>query len=452
MAGFFKGSSKMVKVPIRVTGCHSCGLSSGCMHPKMEPSGYGRKKILIVAEAPGEDEDRLGTQLIGKVGQYFRKTLNSLGIDLDRDCRKTNSVRCRPPGNREPSPQEKAMCRKHLFDEIKKSKPLVIIPLGNSALWSLLESRWKRDSNFSITRWRGLTIPDHDLCAWLCPTFHPSYVQRNLDYVPATETIWKRDLERALSMVNKPLPKKPDPDIRILKGEQIEKFLLDLWRKGKARNIVMNDFPFAGLNPGTEEWMQYWRSHPEQQHKMLKYQKNPVPLISRNNSITIAFDFETTGLKPYRDGHRIVCCSVAESPDLVSSWMWDDSKKTLFGEMIRLPTIKKIAGNMKFEHVWTRKMCGIEVQGWHWDTVIAAKALDYRPGNSNVKFQAYTRLGVLGYDDSMEPYIGSPGNDPNGFNRMLEAPEKEILEYCAMDSALEYGIALRQMEEMEEIN
>jgi hypothetical protein len=139
---------------------------------------------------------------------------------------------------------------------------------------------------------------------------------------------------------------------------------------------------------------------------------------------------------------------VAESPDLVSAWIWRDDSVAMFNEVMKLETIKKIAGNMKFEHVWTRRICGVEVQGWHWDTVIAAKTLDYRPGNSNVKFQAYTRLGVLGYDDSMDPYIKSQGNDPNGFNRMSEVPERELLEYCAMDSALEYGIALNQMKEM----
>lgn len=448
MAGFFKISPRITEAPIRMSGCCSCGLSNGCMHPKIEPSGYGRKKILIVAEAPGEDEDRLGTQLIGKVGQHLRGALHDLGIDLDRDCRKTNSVRCRPPGNREPSPQEKAACRKHLFDEIKKSRPSVIIPLGNNALWSLLEGRWRRDSNFSITRWRGLTIPDHDLGAWLCPTFHPSYVLRNEHYAPTAEIIWRRDLEKALSMRDRPLPNRPSPEIRILVGDQVGEFLLELWRRGKARNMVMSDYPFAGLKPGTEEWMQYWRSHPTQQHKMLKYQKNPTPLVSGKDPVTIAFDYETTGLKPYRRGHRIVCCSVAESPDLVSSWMWSDDHVALFKEVAGLDTIRKIAGNMKFEHVWTRQICGIEVRGWHWDTVIAAKTLDYRPGNSNVKFQAYTRLGVLGYDDPMDPYIRSRGNDPNGFNRMLEAPEREVLEYCAMDSALEYGIALSQMEEM----
>lgn len=424
MRGFFKGAEKRsLEAPVRITGCASCGLATGRLHPRMEPSGHGRKKILIVAEAPGEDEDRLGTQLVGKVGQYLRRTLNELGIDLDRDCRKTNSVRCRPPGNREPTPEEKAACRKHLFDEIQKSRPHVVIPLGGHALWSLLEGRWRRDNHFGISRWRGLTIPDQDLGAWLCPTFHPSYVQRNLDYAPAAEIIWKRDLERALALKDKPLPARPTPDILFLKAGEIAGYLLDLWKSSQARK---DQEPHVGLQPGTAD---------------------PSSFMSK----TIAFDYETTGLKPYKEDHKIVCCSIAEAPDKAVAWMWGDMDKeslALYREVMQTLKIRKIAGNMKFEQVWTRQCCGHDVKRWYWDTVIAAKALDYRIGNSSVKFQAYTRLGVLGYDESVDPYLKAPGNDPNGFNRIMEAPRKDLLEYCAWDSVLEYQIAIKQMEEI----
>lgn len=403
MSGFFrKGAERAaLEAPVRLTGCASCGLASGCLHPRMEPSGRGSRRILFVAEAPGADEDRLGTQLVGEAGQLLRRTLSELGVDLDRDCRKTNSVRCRPPGNREPEPQEKAACRKHVFEEIQRSRPSVIIPLGGHGLWSLLEGRWRRDGALGITRWRGLTIPDHSLGGWLCPTFHPSYVLRNRDWNPATEVIWRRDLHRAVHMDEVPLPARPQPDIRTLGLGQIGPFLLDLWKRA---------------------------------------QQDPV---------TMAFDYETTGLKPYREEQRIVCCAVAESPDRAAAWSWDDMSKqdlALYREVMLSPLVRKIAGNMKFEQVWTRAKCGHDVRGWLWDTVIAAKAQDYRLGNASVKFQAYAKLGVLGYESSVEGHIKAPG--PNALNRMLEAPRHEVLEYCAWDSAMEYGIALRQMEEV----
>jgi len=441
--GFFQGKSKELESQVRLTGCASCGLASGCLHPKMEPSGHGRKRILIVAEAPGEDEDRLGTQLIGRVGQFLRATLKTLNIDLDRDCRKTNSVRCRPPGNREPEPREKSACRKHLFDEIARSKPNVIIPLGGHGLWSLLEGRWKRDNHFGITRWRGLTIPDHELGAWVCPTFHPSYVQRNQD-IPATEIIWRRDLERAIGLVNEPLPTKPDPNINFLDERQIGPFLLSIWKSSQASN----NLPHVGLKPGTQEWMECWKKFPKNQQEMIEYMKNPT-LCQQGN--TIAFDYETTGLKPYREGHEIICCSVATNPKEVSVWMWrdmDGEATALYKSVMQNLNIRKIAGNMKFEQVWTRQILGHDVKRWYWDTVIAAKSLDYRLGNSSVKFQAYSRLGVLGYDESIDPYIRSANNDPNGFNRMKEVSKKELLEYCAWDSVLEYHIAMKQMEEI----
>lgn len=446
--GFFKNShDPALYSRIKLTGCSSCGLSLGCLHPKMEPTGQGQKKILFLAEGPGEDEDRLGVQLIGRVGQRLRRTIQEMGFDLDKDCRKTNAVRCRPPENRTPTGLEISQCRNHIFEEIEKSKPQVIIPLGGSAVLSLLGDRWKRNSDFTISRWRGLTIPDHELGAWVCPTFHPSYVERSDNYAPAVDVIWKRDLKRALDLCGTPLPKKPDPDIRMLKGKQIEEYLLGLWRRGKSTDMVKTKFPFAGLTPGTEEWMIYWKNNRKQQRNMLMYQRNPVLLISPS-PLTIAFDYETTGLKPYREGHKILCCSIAESPDLVNVWMWSKGSIPMFNEVMKLGTILKIAGNIKFEHIWTRQMCRSEIQGWWWDTVVAGKTLDHRPGNSNVKFQAYSRLGIIDYDSRIQPFISSTDGTSNGFNRLHEVPSKELMEYCAMDSALEYGIALDQRKEM----
>jgi uracil-DNA glycosylase len=218
--GFFK-TIKVETSPIRTTGCASCGLSNGCLHPKMEPTGKGKKGILIVAEAPGEAEDRIGTQLIGKVGQRVRKTFKRLGFDLDEDCRKTNSVVCRPPDNRTPTELEINSCRHRVFEEIKQFQPKVIIAMGGPALVSLLGPRWKHDSDMSISRWRGLTIPDTELGAYLCPTYHPSYVERIEAQTPAVDVIWTRDLKRALALHKSPTPKPLKPKVFVLEGREL---------------------------------------------------------------------------------------------------------------------------------------------------------------------------------------------------------------------------------------
>ena len=96
--------------------------------------------------------------------------------------------------------------------------------------------------------------------------------------------------------------------------------------------------------------------------------------------------------------------------------------------------------------MWTRTILGHEVQGWWWDTVIGGKTLDYRPGNSNVAFQAYTRLGVLGFKDETDNLLKA--ESVNALNRIKDVPTRSLMERNALDSALEFGIALHQRKEM----
>lgn len=456
MTGFFKTNRKAIEAPIRQTGCASCGLASGLLHPKMEPTGEGRKKILVVAEGPGRTEDEKGIQLMGKVGQRARRTFHELGIDLDRDCRKTNAVRCRPVdvggGNRKPLPAEVDACRHHVFDEIRRFQPNVILLLGESAVRSLLGHRWTHNSDLTIGRWRGLSIPDHELGAWVCPTFHPSYVEREEKDTPAVDVIWRRDLARTFALTDEPLPPRSDPELIFLTGRQITGILLDLWRKGKAREIVERSVPYAELKPGTTEWIRCWKSHPALQEAMLEYQRTGLlpPKLAPGLPLTLAVDYETTGLKPYHPDHRIISCSLADSPDRAWAWMWADMDSEAIGTfraLMELRQVRKIAANMKFEQVWTRQKLGHKINGWWWDTMIAAHVLDNRRGNASVAFQSYAKLGMLGFKDDTQALLKAP--DSNAFNQIDRISRAKLLERNALDSAYEFGICLAQREEFE---
>ena len=92
--GFFTLSESKQPTASKLAQCGLCGLYKHCLSPKMPPSGDGRKKILVVAEAPGENEDKQNTQLIGRAGQRLKFHLKQLGVDLHRDCWKTNAVIC----------------------------------------------------------------------------------------------------------------------------------------------------------------------------------------------------------------------------------------------------------------------------------------------------------------------------------------------------------------------
>ena len=121
-----------------LVGCEECGLYKYCSSPKMEASGEGKLGILIIAEAPGADEDLQGTQLVGKSGKLLREVLHLMGLDLDRDFWKTNAVSCRPPNNKTPSPLQINACRSRVREVIDRYKPKVIIPMGNTAMTSLV--------------------------------------------------------------------------------------------------------------------------------------------------------------------------------------------------------------------------------------------------------------------------------------------------------------------------
>lgn len=386
-----------------IKGCGRCGLHKSCYSPKMEASGDGRKGILVIAEAPGEKEDRRGTQLIGKAGQLLRQKLRKVGISLDRDCRKINAINCRPPDNREPTKDEIMMCRPALLAEIKENKPKMIIPTGGVAMRSLLGHRWKEDSDFPIMRWRGFHIPDRDLESWISPVYHPSFVLR-MEGNKAVERIFEMDLENAAYInKNKEFPKYQD-ERELVECLTEEKEILDFLRQ---------------------------------------LLKKPPPIIS--------FDYETTGLKPHAKGHEIVCCSISTSP--FNAFSFPVARfirvKSLLVKILTHEKIWKIAANMKFEEMWTRVLLKVKVVNWLWDSMLAAHNLDNRKQITGLKFQAYVNYGLIDYDSHIKPFlISKEENNSNAFNRIHEIDLIDLLTYCGVDSMLEYRLAFHQMKLM----
>jgi DNA polymerase len=387
--------------------CVSCGLYKDCTSPKMKPYGNFKKKILNIGEAPGEIEDQTGKPFQGKTGKLLQRTYKELGIDLFEDCLNINAVNCRPADrqghNRAPSNAEVDCCRKQVFQIIEEYKPILIVLLGNSALYSLIGHRWRKDLN-GIVKWRGFQIPDQDFKTWLCPVFHPSYVERALN--PPTfsksystgnieELIWKQDLWQAFRLVNDkiPFPHYVEPTIEIIEN----------------LNVLKN----------------------------IKYES--------------AFDYETTGLKPHATGHRIVCVSIADSENHAYVFLMPKTKKERqpFIDYLTNPKLKKIAQNMKFEHTWTKIRLGVEVEGWEWDTMLATHVFDNRPGITGLKFQVYVQFGIVDYTSEVDSYLGTDTVDANAINHILELIKKPggteaLCKYCGLDSIYELRLANRQ--------
>jgi DNA polymerase len=132
--------------------------------------GNPKARLMFVGEAPGEDEDKKGEPFVGRAGQLLTKIIEAIGLTRDQ-VYIANVIKCRPPGNRNPEPDEVATCEPFLFRQIDAIQPKVIVPLGKFAAQCLLKT------TEPITRIRGREYRYRD--AILIPTYHPAYLLRN---------------------------------------------------------------------------------------------------------------------------------------------------------------------------------------------------------------------------------------------------------------------------------
>lgn len=132
--------------------------------------GNRKARLMFVGEAPGADEDAQSRPFVGRAGQLLTKIIEAMGLKRD-EVLIGNVNRCRPPGNRQPTSEEAAVCKPFLLREIAAVGPEVIVVLGNTAMKNLLETRE------GITRVRGQFQEYHGIK--VMPTFHPAYLLRD---------------------------------------------------------------------------------------------------------------------------------------------------------------------------------------------------------------------------------------------------------------------------------
>ena len=151
--------------------------------------GHPNADLMFVGEGPGADEDIQGEPFVGRAGQLLTKIIEA--IDLKReDVYIANVIKCRPPGNRNPEPDEVAQCEPFLFRQIDIIKPKVIVALGKFAAQCLLKS------DAPITRIRGRAFTYRD--AVLIPTYHPAYLLRNPS---AKRDVWE-DMKKVRAILS----------------------------------------------------------------------------------------------------------------------------------------------------------------------------------------------------------------------------------------------------------
>lgn len=155
--------------------CHACPMGSTRQHMVFAEEGR-EARFVIVGEAPGGEEDFQGIPFVGKSGQLLTAMLNVLGVERRKDVTILNVLKCRPPGNRNPKPDEVAACSVFLRRQLEILQPDVLFLMGRFAVTSLLNL----PPESSIGRTRG-TIYEVRVGAKMVPavtTYHPSYLLR----------------------------------------------------------------------------------------------------------------------------------------------------------------------------------------------------------------------------------------------------------------------------------
>ena len=155
----------------RVSGCTRCALHKTRTQTVF---GVGRRdaRLLVIGEAPGADEDRVGEPFVGRAGQLLNAMLRAIGLARS-EVYIANILKCRPPNNRDPQPDESASCTPYLSQQIALVQPRALLAVGRIA------AQWLLQTDNPIGRLRGRVVPYGERNTPLVVTYHPAYLLRS---------------------------------------------------------------------------------------------------------------------------------------------------------------------------------------------------------------------------------------------------------------------------------
>ncbi len=326
--------------------CQDCSLDRADLHhPKMPPTGAADPLIYIMGEAPGENEDKEGKQFVGKSGDYLQDHIPERWLS---SIRWNNTIRCRPPHNRDPEGLEVECCRRLQIADIEASKPAVIIAAGRFPM------QWFLGSDRAMGVWRGRRMPvkvgSHT--AWLYPVEHPASILRRRNdkkMGEAIERTWERDMKRVFADIKNGLqePYVPLPE------------------EYKEGIICFEEYGKGGIARIEKE-------------------------LHALRDIDHTTDIETNRLRPYTDPSRILTvASGTFERTFAFPWMhpsarWTPQEQKSLKEIIEhylMGTGIKWAHGAKFEQEWMYSLYGPKVVlDTQWgDSLGQAHILDERP-------------------------------------------------------------------------
>lgn len=175
----------------KIKKCRDCELCKTCNSPIPWDGNYNAK-ILVIWEAPGKDEDIQGKPFVWRSGKLLTKILESLDYYRNKDYYITNIVKCRPPNNRDPKPEEIKTCQKYLIEQIKQMKPNIIVTLGRFSFNFLVPEKTITEWRWNFYRIQWIQGKKLDFSPLVLAIYHPAVALYN----PSKIDIIKEDLAK----------------------------------------------------------------------------------------------------------------------------------------------------------------------------------------------------------------------------------------------------------------
>lgn len=182
------------QIAAELNGCTRCGLCRNRTHVVVG-EGHSNADLVFVGEGPGEQEDRQGRPFVGRAGQLLNRMIEAIGLRRE-DVHILNVVKCRPPQNRNPQPEEIATCSPFLNRQLSVIHPKVIMPLGKFAAQTLLSTEKP------ISKLRGRVFAYQGI--EVIPSYHPAFLLRN----PGSKREAWEDLKQVAGKLGLQIPKR----------------------------------------------------------------------------------------------------------------------------------------------------------------------------------------------------------------------------------------------------
>lgn len=176
-----------------VLSCDLCRLRQGC-HKVVFGEGNPEGGIMLIGEGPGQEEDKQGRPFVGRAGQLLDKILEACGFQRSEHVYIANIVKCRPPQNRVPTPEERISCIPYLYKQMEIIEPKILILMGATALQGLIDPKARiSKARGQWLKWEG---------KWVMPTYHPAALLRNPNLKRPTWEDYKKVVAKYREEIN----------------------------------------------------------------------------------------------------------------------------------------------------------------------------------------------------------------------------------------------------------